>query len=189
MDYSHITFNYKHQIPDWDSTKMDLIKWRFAEFDITIDKLAQIVFDNQRKYIPDLSFDEARESIIRVLEKREVQHSLVTAINLDVLAENKLLVGPLQSILVEDRGTYGVDEIFMLTSLLYGTIGLTNAMALDITKVGIIKEVDQIGKTTEYTTTMLDDQLSIIVGSAQGHLAHKYDSGHDDPTDLEENWD
>jgi phosphatidylglycerophosphatase A len=51
----------------------------------------------------------------RVLTKREVHNAIITGIELDKLAEQKKLDYPLQNILEEDEGLYGIDEIMALS--------------------------------------------------------------------------
>lgn len=125
------------------------------------------------RFRPKVTLEQNLRAVKAVLAKREIQNSLVTAINLDVLAENKLLVGPLQEMMLDDRETFGIDELMMNLAELYGTIALTSAEELDLHKTGIIKEVDDLGKQTAWCTTFLDDQLCMIVGCAVGKLSHE----------------
>lgn len=68
---------------------------------------------------------------------------------------------------------WGLSGALMNLAELYGTIALTSAEELDLHKTGIIKEVDALGKQTEWCTTFLDDQLCMIVGCAVGKLSHE----------------
>ena len=54
----------------------------------------------------------------KVLKKREIQQILVTAINLDVLCEQGLLLEPLQSLVWKDEGTFGVGS-YSLCSIIW----------------------------------------------------------------------
>lgn len=173
MNKTEITFKYHHQIPDNDCTKLELIKWRFDELGVKLTDLAEIAKVKINCFRPEVELEPNLRAVKSVLSKREIQNSLITAINLDVLAENKLLVGPLQGMMLDDRGTFGIDELMMNLADLYGTIALTNAEELDLHKTGIIKEVDELGKQTEWCTTFLDDQLCMIVGCAVGKLSHE----------------
>lgn len=175
---------YKFNIPKQNSTKVEFIKWRFNELNITIESLAELVYQGQVKYSPKLKKEDCIDAVKSVLNKREIQHTLLTAINLDVLAEQNLLLGPLQNIVLEDRGTFGVDETLIDISALYGTIALSNSFYLDKAKPGIIGEIDKIGKNTDYCCTFLDDMLCVIVGCAIGKIAHLYDKGN--PIEEEE---
>lgn len=182
-------FKYKNNLPGQNSTKIELIKWRFKELDITIQKIADIVYDGQVKYSDEITQEMCIDSVKAVLSKREIQHAMITAINLDVLCENDMLVGPLQSIVEEDRGTFGVDEVLINTSQLYGSIAVSNAFELDKSKPGIIGEIDNMGHITDYCNTFLDDMLCVIAGSAMGRIAHQLDKGHPSDSDKAEDWD
>lgn len=139
---------------------------------VVLTELAQIVYNMQIKYSPDLTFEECENHIHRVLDKREVQHAVLTGINLDVLAEKKLLSEPLQSIIERDEGLFGVDEILALSIVnCYGSIGFTNFGWLDKEKVGIIGEFDN--KKNGGVHTFLDDILCAICASACSRLAHQ----------------
>lgn len=173
MNKTEIKFKYHHQIPDNDCTKLELIKWRFDELGIKLTDLAEIAKVKINRFRPEVTLEPNVRAVKAVLAKREIQNALVTSINLDVLAENKLLVGPLQGMMLDDRGTFGIDELMMNLAELYGTIALTSAEELDLHKTGIIKEVDDLGKQTEWCTTFLDDQLCMIVGCAVGKLSHE----------------
>ncbi|WP_149453298.1 hypothetical protein [Pasteuria penetrans] len=67
------------------------------------------------------------ESVETVLQKREVQHVLLpTGIAIDVLAEERRLPGPFQTIMESDGPLYGTDEILSLSiTNVYGSIGWT----------------------------------------------------------------
>ena len=65
---------------------------------VTIQAIADIVMSIQQPYIPDLTMDECLESVQAVLEKRETQNAIITGIELDILAEQKKLSEPLQSL-------------------------------------------------------------------------------------------
>ena len=49
------------------------------------------------------------QSVERVLHKREVQHAVLVGIELDELAEKKMLSQPLQENIESDEGLFGVD--------------------------------------------------------------------------------
>ena len=172
---------YKTPIPGQDVSKMEFIRWRFDEitsYEAILESLSDIVYEGQKPFNPTLSRDICRESVDAVLAKREIQHALGTAINLDVLCENNQLLGPIQHAVWEDRGTFGMDEVFISVAQIYGSIGVSNAYALDRMKPGIIREVDQLGKTSEFCHTFLDDMLCVIAGAAMGRIAHTMDQGN-----------
>lgn len=74
---------------------------------------------------------ECIHNVERVIAKREVQNAILTGVELDVLAEQKL-TEPLQSILETDESLYGVDEILSFAIVnIYGSIGFTNYGYID----------------------------------------------------------
>ena len=127
----------------------------------------------QSKYIPDLTLEECIESIEQVLAKREVQNTIITGIELDMLAEKELLSQPLNDILTADEGLYGIDEILALSIVnVFGSIGFTNYGYLDKVKPGIIQQLDnKDGKTCN---TFLDDIVGAIAAAAASRIAHGY---------------
>ncbi len=54
---------------------------------ISIESIADIVFQLQLKYYPHLTIEECVDSVKAVLQKREVQYTLFTGIALDELVE------------------------------------------------------------------------------------------------------
>lgn len=62
---------------------------------VKIDDIAELVYYLQSKYHNDLTMDTCRFNVNRVLTKREVQNAVITGIELDMLAEKKLLSEPL----------------------------------------------------------------------------------------------
>ncbi len=139
---------------------------------VEVSDIADVVLQLQLKYHPDLTLEECRQSVEKVLEKREVQHAIFTGIALDELAEKKLLPEPLQSIMEQDEPLYGVDEILALSvTNVYGSIGLTNFGYLDKMKLGII------GKLNNHDTEIhvfLDDLVASVAAAAAARIAHQH---------------
>jgi phosphatidylglycerophosphatase A len=139
---------------------------------VELTDIAAIVHQLQAPYYADLTMDACRDSVLRVLDKREVQHALFTGIALDQLAEQKLLPEPLQSIMEKDEPLFGVDEIVALAvTNVYGSIGLTNFGYLDKTKVGIL------GYLNNHDTEIhvfLDDLVASIAAAAAARIAHQH---------------
>ena len=81
---------------------------------VSLDAIAEIVLRLQKPYHDDLTLHECRESVEHVLRKREVQHAVITGVSLDMLAEEKKLPEPLQTILAIDEPLYGMDEILAI---------------------------------------------------------------------------
>lgn len=160
-------FEYKYNMEELTKMTMDMLNSR----GVTLDDIAEIVLFLQKKYYPGLTKEICIESIESVLRKREIIHAIITGIALDELAEKKLLPEPLQSIVENDEGLYGIDEIIPLSIVnVYGTIGLTNYGYLDKEKIGIIKELDS--RKGEECNTFLDDIVAAIAAAAASRIAH-----------------
>jgi len=142
---------------------------------VEIQDITEIVFDLQKKYVPDLTLVMCSEAVDRVLSKREVHYAILTGVELDVLAEKKMLSEPLQSLIDSDNPLYGIDEILVLSICnVYGSIGLTNFGYVDKVKPGIIGKLDREGKTTNHCHTFLDDIIGAIAAAAASSVAHNY---------------
>lgn len=134
--------------------------------------IAQIVHAMQAPYKPDLSMEMCLDSVKAVLEKRELQHAILVGVELDVLAEKKLLSEPLQSIVENDEGLFGCDETLALGSVFgYGSIAVTTFGHLDKHKIGIIRKLDT--KSGAGIHTFLDDLVASIAASAASRIAHR----------------
>lgn len=141
---------------------------------VQVDDIADIVYQLQAPYHPSLTVEECRESVYRVLEKREVQHAIFTGIALDMLAEQKLLPEPLQTIMNEDEPLYGVDEVLALAvTNVYGSIGLTNFGYLDKIKMGVI---GKLNNDRSQIHVFLDDLVASIAASAAARIAHQHEA-------------
>lgn len=148
---------------------------------VKIEDIAELVYYLQSSYHQELSMDECRYNVHRVLSKREVQNAVITGIELDVLAEKKLLSEPLQETIATDESLYGVDEIIALSIVnVYGSIGLTNYGYIDKQKPGILKRLND--KSTGYVHTFLDDIVGAIAAAASSRLAHSSED-HEDIVD------
>ncbi|GAA0326702.1 phosphatidylglycerophosphatase A [Bacillus carboniphilus] len=144
---------------------------------VTIEDIADLVMFLQKKYHDDLSIETCIENVERVLTKREVQNAILTGIQLDRLAEKKLLDAPLQSIVEVDESLYGVDEILAFSIVnVYGSIGFTNYGYIDKLKPGILQKLND--KTSGQCHTFLDDIVGAIAAAASSRLAHRT---HDEP--------
>ena len=144
---------------------------RLKEFGVSIDDMAELVMEVQSKYFDDLSLDECRHHVLSVLKKREVQHTIITGLELDRLATEGVIDEPLLSILRRDEPLYGVDEILALgITNVYGTIGLTNFGYLDKVKPGVIGMLNN--KKGERVNTFADDLVAAVVAAACSRLAH-----------------
>lgn len=143
---------------------------------VTIDDIAECARFLQADYHVDLKKEELLESVMSVLSKREVQHAIMTGIELDILAEKKLLDNKdLESILRRDEGLYGVDEVLAYGICnLYGSIALTNFGFIDKKKYGIIAKLNESGKDSGVVNTFIDDIVGAIAASAASRFAHRW---------------
>ncbi|HKM10755.1 MAG: phosphatidylglycerophosphatase A [Bacilli bacterium] len=141
---------------------------------VTIYDIADAARFLQADYHKGLKAEEFFESIMSVLDKREVQFAIMTAIELDRQAENGTMIDKeLEDVLRRDEGLYGVDEVnaYGICNL-YGSISLTNFGFIDKKKYGIIAKLNEEGKDGVHCHTFLDDIVGAIAASAAGRFAH-----------------
>ncbi len=151
---------------------------------VSIEAIAEIVYEMQYTYNPNMELKDCIESVERVLMKRELQHAILVGIELDRLAEEGKLSEPLLSIVKSDEGLFGVDETIAFGAVLgYGSIGVTTFGHLDKNKIGIIRDLDT--KKDDTVNTFLDDIVASIAASAASRLAHKIRDEEEALTDDE----
>lgn len=151
---------------------------------VTLSSIAQIVYILQSAYYPGLTEEECLTSVKAVLGKREVQHTLMTGIALDELAEKKLLPQPLQAVLEADESLYGADETLALgITGVYGMIGLTSFGYLDKIKLGIIGDLNN---NKGRVHVFLDDIVAGIAAAASARIAHRQEGAKVYPSAGEE---
>lgn len=138
---------------------------------ITLNDIADLVYFLQADYHPNLSLEQCLENVNSVLGKREVQHAVITGIQIDKLAEQNLLEQPLQKILETDESLYGVDEVIALSIVnVYGSIGFTNYGYIDKIKPLILGKLNESQNGEVHT--FLDDIVGAIAAAAASRLAH-----------------
>lgn len=141
---------------------------------VDLPAIAEIVFELQKPYRPDLSFEECLESVEAVLGKREVQFNILTGIALDEAAENGQLKEPLLSIIRTDCPLYGIDEVLAIgIANIYGSIGITSFGYLDKEKTGIIHRINREQQEGKQVNTFLDDLVAGIAAAASARIAHQ----------------
>ena len=139
---------------------------------VTIEEIAKIVYEMQVPYNKGLQMEHCIESIKSVLKKREMQHAILVGVELDELAEKKMLSAPLQQIVEADEGLFGVDETIAIGAVYtYGSIAVTTFGHLDKNKIGIISKLDT--KIGGQVHTFLDDLVGSIAACAASRLAHR----------------
>lgn len=138
---------------------------------IKLDDLAKIVYDIQKKYV-DITLELAKESILKVLSKREVVFAMMVGIEIDRQARKKgLLNKELENLILTDEPLFGIDEVLAYSICnIYGSIALTNFGYLDKIKPGII---GKINNDKAKCNTFMDDILGAICASAASRFAHR----------------
>lgn len=149
-------------------------KW-LHERGVEIQDIADLVYYLQQSYHKDLKIEDCIHNVERVISKREVQNAILTGIQLDMLAEKKMLEEPLQTIIGTDESLYGVDEILAFSIVnVYGSIGFTNYGYIDKQKPGILRRLND--KSTGQCHTFLDDIVGAIAAAASSRLAHRVEN-------------
>lgn len=143
---------------------------------VTVEDIAKIAYDNQKKYLPDLKEKEMVDSVMEILTKREQFHAILLAVNVDFLAERGVIMEPLRSILNHDLGLFGLDECIALgISGNYGQIGETNFGHLDVTKPGVIAKLND---DPEHDNCFLDDVVGALAAVAAVRVAQNHAVAH-----------
>ncbi len=151
---------------------------------VTPSDIANVAFNQQKRYNSDIKFETCLESVYKVLSLRDIFHIVQVGIELDRLAENGLLKEPVLSIIKSDLGVFGLDEIFGINIAgIYGVVGETNFGDIDVNKPGIIKELND----RPTCTTFLDDIVGAVAAAASTRVAQIYteDSAQLGTTDEE----
>lgn len=150
----------------------DATKFWLNKRGVALEEIAELVMFLQQKYYPNLTMDECIHNVEMVLSKREVQNAVLTGIQLDVLAEEGKLFSPLQDMIENDEGLYGVDEILAFSIVnVYGSIGFTNYGYVDKLKPGVLKRLND--KSTGQIHTYLDDIVGAVAAAASSRIAHR----------------
>lgn len=138
---------------------------------VTLDDLKDCVAFLQKPYVKTLDMNKIEETLISVLNKREVQHAVITGINLDIAADKETLASEsLTEVLKADYSLYGVDEVLAYGICnLYGSIALTNFGYIDKMKPSII---GVLNNSKQQCNTFLDDIVGAVAAAAASKLAH-----------------
>lgn len=163
--------NKKRQKNTQQSTLEKKARELLKERGVTLNDIAELVFYLQSAYHDDLSLDDCLYNVDRVIGKREVQNAILTGVQLDILAEKKMLDEPLQETIHSDESLYGIDEVIALSIVnVYGSIGFTNYGFIDKQKPGILAHLNDL--STGKVNTFLDDIVGAIAAAASSRLAH-----------------
>lgn len=156
-----------------DKAAYEFVSHALAHKGITYKEIAEITYNLQIKYVPQLTVAECEAETKEVLHKRELLNNAMVALELDRLATEGQLKEPLQSIVANDAGVFGVDEGLALNMAnIYGTIGVTNYGYVDKVKEGIIKKLDE--DKSGVVNTFIDDLVGAIAAAVAAKIAHKY---------------
>lgn len=145
---------------------------------VTLRSIEELVMENQKNYIPGLTFTEIETALIGILNKTEVANIVATALYLDAAIETEDLFSEEFEELADnvrmDKGTFGVDELLALgITNLFGTIATTNYGLMDKEKPGIIGALDNEGKKKlDKVNTFVDDIVGALAAATSAKLAH-----------------
>lgn len=139
---------------------------------VLLSDIVDCVVFLQKQFVKNIDEEEVLTIIKSVLHKREVQHALLTGINIDIEAEKEQFgTETINNIIMTDNSLYGIDEVLAYGICnLYGSIALTNYGYIDRVKPGIIGELNN--HTDNQCNTFLDDIVGAIAAAAASKLAH-----------------
>lgn len=80
---------------------------------VDLHDLAQMAYDLQSDFLPNLTVQECYDNLIQVLHKRELLNNAMVALELDRLCEEGQIKEPLESIIKNDAGVFGVSSGLM----------------------------------------------------------------------------
>jgi phosphatidylglycerophosphatase A len=146
-----------------------------AERGVSLEDIADCARFLQADYHVNLTSEELMASVKAVISKREVQNAIMTAVELDKVAEQgKMNDKVLEAALMRDEPLYGVDEVLAYGICnLYGSIALTNFGFIDKKKYGIIDKLNRAGKDSGVCNTFIDDIVGAIAAAAASRFAHR----------------
>lgn len=143
-----------------------------AERGVSIQDIAFLSYNAQSKYLDGLTYQEMEDSVVEILGKRDQFHAIMLAVNIDFLAENNQLMEPLQSIIRDDLGLFGLDEAIAISIAgNYGTIGVTNFGAMDVAKPG---KISILQNNKAQCHCFLDDVVGAIAAVAAIRVAQRH---------------
>lgn len=140
---------------------------------VKLEDIADIAYNQQAKYSDNVKYSDCMESVEKILSLRDVFHILQLGVEIDRLAEEGLLKGPIQDIIRHDLGVFGVDEILGIDiARLYGSIGQTNFGDIDVNKPSVVHCLNEEGKDLNgMCHTFLDDIVGSIAAAASTRVA------------------
>ena len=140
---------------------------------VKLEDIAAIAYRQQSRYNPNINMEDCLESVKKIISYRDIFHIILLGVEIDKLTEQGKLSSPIQDILKADLGLFGIDEIFGLSiAQEFGVIGQTNFGDIDVNKPGIVRELNEHGKSDcEECHTFLDDIVGAIAAAASTRVA------------------
>lgn len=152
---------------------LDMNVQTLKERTVTIEEIAEIAFRQQSKWTDNISMADCIDSVEKILSIRDVFHIVQLGAEIDRLTDEKIFKGPIQDVLSQDLGMFGIDELFGLELAgMYGTIGKTNFGDIDVNKPGVVDRLNGEGKEAGgMCHTFLDDIVGAIAAAASTRVA------------------
>ncbi len=140
---------------------------------VTLEDIVECVIYLQAGYNSAINPEETMEDVLSILDKREVQNTIMTGIAIDIAVEQKSFGNEqIRDIIGVDEGLYGIDEVLAYSICnLYGSIALTNFGYIDRVKPGIIGVLNE--EHEGRCNTFIDDIVGAIAAAAASKSAHK----------------
>ncbi len=140
---------------------------------VRLEDIVECVIYLQAGYNSAINPEETMEDVLSILDKREVQNTIMTGIAIDIAVEQKSFGNEqIRDIIGVDEGLYGIDEVLAYSICnLYGSIALTNFGYIDRVKPGIIGVLNE--EHEGRCNTFIDDIVGAIAAAAASKSAHK----------------
>lgn len=140
---------------------------------VRLEDIVECVIYLQAGYNSAMNPEETMEDVLSILDKREVQNTIMTGIAIDIAVEQKSFGNEqIRDIIGVDEGLYGIDEVLAYSICnLYGSIALTNFGYIDRVKPGIIGVLNE--EHEGRCNTFIDDIVGAIAAAAASKSAHK----------------
>ncbi|KRL07979.1 phosphatidylglycerophosphatase A [Liquorilactobacillus hordei] len=153
-----------------DQELYDYVMKGLADKNITPKTIGEAVYEMEHEYFPEKTAEDFGEDFYSLFKKREVLNLVGTGLMIDDLANRELLPEPMQTIIANDLGQFGVDELISIgIANLYGSLGVTNYGYGDKIKIGYAKELDnEHGEINTFS----DDIFTALASGMVGRLGH-----------------
>lgn len=153
-----------------DQELFDFVMNELKKRNINSHTVGEAAYQLQHQYLPELTIADFGYQLNEILKKREVLNTLALGFEIDNLATEKKLSEPLQTIIENDLGIFGLDELLAMNiSQLYGSLSVSNFGFADKIKVGIAKDLDT---DESHVQTFSDDLFSALVSAVIGRCGN-----------------